>query len=72
MKRAKYYKIAGLFAVLLCPAGGDKGFTVHANGLLGEHYNLSTDFPNGGISRISRDEAERIAPRSALRQYKIT
>lgn len=72
MKRAKYYKIFGLRAVLLCPAGGNEGFSVHPNGDLGCHYDLSTDFPNGGVKRISRNKAERIAPRSVLRQYKIT
>ena len=72
MKRAKYYKIQGFNAVLLFPNGGDEGFSIHPNGNLGEHYNRSFDFPNGGIIRITRDEAERIVPRSALRQYKIT
>ena len=72
MKRAKYYKIFGLNAVILFPSGGDYGFSVHPDGSLGLHYILSVDFPNGGIGRISRDQAEKIAPRSALRQYKIT
>ena len=72
MKRAKYYKIFALDAVILFPSGGDYGFSVHPDGTLGQHYILSCDFPNGGITRITRDEAEKIVPRSALRQYKIT